>query len=63
MSAELKKDARDGILKFFKINARVWWHFWLSAKCGVDIVFSSYLDAIGEKTEYTREYETDVKGV
>lgn len=63
MSAEFKEDARDGILKFFEINARAWWHFWLSAKCGADIIFSSYLDAIGEKTEYIEEYETGVKSI
>lgn len=61
MSAELKKDARDGMMKFFEINARAWWHFWLSAKCGADIVFSSYLDAVGENTEYTEEYEINIK--
>lgn len=63
MSAEFKEDARDGILKLFEINARAWWHFWLSAKCGADIIFSSYLDAIGEKTEYIEEYETGVKSI
>jgi len=63
MSAEFKEDTRDGILKFFEINARPWWHFWLSAKCGADIVYSSYLDAIGERTEYTEEYKTGVKSM
>jgi len=63
MSAEFKEDARDGTLKFLEINARAWWHFWLSARCGADIIFASYLDAIGEKTEYTEEYETGVKSL
>lgn len=63
MSAEFKEDARDGILKLLEINARAWWHFWLSAKCGADIIFSSYLDAIGEKTKLNEKYETGVKSV
>lgn len=63
MSAEFKKDVRDGTLKFLEINARAWWHFWLSAKCGVDIIFYSYLDAIGEKTKYIEEYETGIKSI
>jgi predicted ATP-grasp superfamily ATP-dependent carboligase len=63
MSAEFKKDARDGRLKFLEVNARAWWHFWLSAECGADIIFSSYLDAIGEKTEYIEDYETGLKSI
>jgi len=63
MSAEFKKDPRDGILKLFEINARAWWYIWLSARCGADIVFSSYLDAIGEETDHVDEYETGVKSI
>lgn len=63
MSAEFKKDERDGVLKFLEINARAWWHFWLSGRCGADIIFSSYLDAIGEKTEYAQGYETGIKSI
>lgn len=63
MSAEFKRDSRDGKLKFLEVNARPWWHFWLSAKCGVDILYYSYLDTIGEKIGYTDEYKTNVKGI
>jgi D-aspartate ligase len=62
-SAEFKKDDRDGALKLLEINARPWWHFWLSGECGPDIVFLSYLDAIGEKNEYTEHYEIGVKSM
>jgi predicted ATP-grasp superfamily ATP-dependent carboligase len=61
MSAEFKKDSRDGTLKFLEINARAWWHIWLSSICKADIIFSSYLDAIGEKVIINHEeYETGV---
>lgn len=63
MSAEFKRDERDGVLKFLEINARAWWHSWLSGKCGADIIFSSYLSAIGEKNEYTEQYETGIKSI
>ena len=46
-----------------EINARVWFHSWLSAKCGVNIFLSSYLDAIGEKAEFGKEYSTGVKSI
>jgi predicted ATP-grasp superfamily ATP-dependent carboligase len=63
MSAEYKKDEKDGKLKLLEINARVWWHIWLSQKCGADIVYLSYLDAIGEKVNYNEEYETNIKSL
>jgi predicted ATP-grasp superfamily ATP-dependent carboligase len=65
MSAEFKKDDRDGSLKLLEINARPWWHFWLSESCGVDILLTSYLDAIGEMgVQANREqYEIGVKSM
>lgn len=61
MSAEYKKDERDGELKILEINARLWLHFWLSI-CEVDIIFHSYLDAIGKKMGIMRpEYKTGAK--
>jgi len=64
-SAEFKKDERDGALKLLEINARPWWHFWLSERCGVDIALTSYLDAIGEAGGIAprTHYEVGVKGV
>jgi D-aspartate ligase len=65
MSAEFKKDARDGVLKLLEINARPWWHFWLSEKCGVDIALSSYLDTIGETDvpSQSGQYDVGVKSI
>ena len=65
MSAEFKKDERDGALKLLEINARPWWHFWLSKSCGVNIVLTSYLDAIGEMGVQTHreQYEIGVKSM
>ncbi|MEM2292951.1 MAG: hypothetical protein QXX41_06705 [Nitrososphaerota archaeon] len=54
-SAELKKDTRDGKYKLLEINARPWLHFWLAARCGIDILFLSYLDAVGKKLNFDSE--------
>lgn len=62
-SAELKIDPRDNKPKFLEVNARLWSHFWLSAECGVDILLSSYLDAIGEKNVYPTTYKVGIKSV
>lgn len=63
-SAEYKKDQNDGKNKMLEINARPWYHLWLSSKCGINILFSSYLDAIGEKTECKqKEYKVGIKSI
>jgi D-aspartate ligase len=62
-SAEYRKNPKDDKNKILEINARVWFHSWLSAKCGVNIFLSSYLDAIGEKIESKQEYATGVKSI
>jgi predicted ATP-grasp superfamily ATP-dependent carboligase len=63
MEAEFKRDPRDGIFKLLEINARSWWQNSFPAKCGINIVFISYLDAIGEEIEYTEDYEAGIKWI
>ncbi|MCW3975846.1 MAG: hypothetical protein NWE86_06360 [Candidatus Bathyarchaeota archaeon] len=63
MSAEFKKDPRDGKMKILEINTRPWLNCWLSSVCRSDIIFYSYLDAIGEKTKNIEEYEIGVKSI
>lgn len=61
-SAEFKKDQRDGIFKLLEINSRTSaWFNTLSAKCGVDLMLLAYLDAIGEHTKYSEDYEVGFK--
>lgn len=63
-SAEFKRDERDGVFKLLEINSRTSaWFNTLSAKCGVNLMLIAYLDAIGVTTEYTEEYEANVKWV
>jgi predicted ATP-grasp superfamily ATP-dependent carboligase len=63
MEAEFKRDPRDGFFKLLEINARSWWQNSLPTRCGINIVFISYLDAIGKEIEYTQEYEGGVKWI
>ena len=62
-SAEFKKDPKDGQLKLLEINARPWIHSWFSKRCGIDILFSSYLDAIGEKADLNQKYVIGIKSI
>ncbi len=61
MEAEFKRDPQDGIFKLLEINARSWWQNSFPTKCGINIVFISYLDAIGKEIEYTEDYEAGIK--
>ena len=48
---ELKRDARDGMLRLMEVNPRLWqWHG-LAAACGVDLPRIAYEDLIGERPE------------
>ncbi len=60
-SAEFKKDPRDGIGKLLEVNARSWWYNSYPAKCGVNIIFIAYLDAVGEEVQPIENYEDGVK--
>ena len=60
-SAELKLDPRDNIFKFLEINCRLWRHFWHSTECGVNLLLTSYLDAIDEEIEDMTDYTYGVK--
>jgi len=63
MDAEFKKDPRDGNFKFLEVNARSWWQNSFPTKCGINLVFMAYLDAIGYKIGYVENYEVGVKWI
>ena len=63
MEAEFKFDARDGLYKLIEINARSWWQNTLPTACGLNIVYSAFLDAIGIKSNYCEKYKTGVNWV
>lgn len=48
---EFKKDSRDDAFKIIEMNARTWGENGLSARCGVDLSYMAYMDAIGEDVE------------
>jgi D-aspartate ligase len=45
---EFKKDPRDGQYKFLEINARTIIPNALPVKCGTDVIYTAYLDALGK---------------
>lgn len=57
--AEFKIDSRDNIAKLIEINARSWWQNSFPTSCGVNIIFTAYLDAIGEEIKNVKNYQTD----
>jgi len=57
-SAEFKRDSRDNVGKLLEVNARSWWFNSFPSACGVNIIFTAYLEAIGEVPENSGDYET-----
>jgi predicted ATP-grasp superfamily ATP-dependent carboligase len=55
-SAELKRDARDGVPKLLEVNARPWWYVEFAAQCGVDVCSLAYRDALGLPLDPPRGY-------
>ncbi len=50
-SAEFKQDPRDGLFKILEVNARPWWYVEFAARCGVDVCWMAYQDALGRKID------------
>jgi len=49
-SAEFKLDDRDGLFKVLEVNVRPWWYVEFAARCGVDVCYLAYQDALGSPT-------------
>ena len=60
---EFKRDARDGRYKLIEFNARYGMWDSLGMRCGVDIPWAAYRDALGEPVEPQRSYRTGVSWV
>lgn len=58
-SAEFKRDERDGVFRLLEVNARPWWYVEFAARCGVDVVWMAYLDALERPVPNQLEYELD----
>ena len=63
MEAEWKRDPRDGVFKLLEINPRQSMQNTLPTKCGINLILTAYLDAIGEKVEYNEEYQKGIKWI
>lgn len=58
---EFKRDSRDNKFKFIEVNARTWWQNRLAARCGVDLSYIAYMDAIGGSVEKVISQRVGVK--
>ncbi len=63
MEAEFKLDPRDNRFKLLEINARSWWQNSFPTKCGLNIIFKAYIEAIGEQTEYSEAYSCGLRWI
>lgn len=57
VDAEFKKDTRDDKYKLIEINARAWMQNSLPTRCGINITYNAYMDALGKtiKKEILKE--------
>lgn len=60
---EFRKSEKSRELKLIEINLRPWTQNTLAAYCGVDIIYFSYLDLIGESIPKSASYKTGVKWI
>ena len=63
MDAELRKDTRDNQFKLIEVNARSWWQNSFPTKCGQNLIFKAYLDAIGQRITPSEKYAVGIKWV
>ena len=61
IDAELRKDPRDNEFKLIEINSRCWMQCSLPTRCGINIPYFAYLDAIGKNLEKPKEILQNVK--
>ena len=60
--AEFKFDHRDGLFKMIEINARPWWYIEFAARCGIDVSWLAYHDALGLAVTTFSQYKTECRG-
>ena len=58
---EFKKDLRDNKFKFIEMNPRAWWQNSLAARCGVDLPYMAYMDAMGKDVEKVISKKNGIK--
>ena len=51
VDAEFKKDPRNGKFNLLEINPRCWMQISFPFKCGVNLPYIAYLDALGKDVE------------
>lgn len=63
ISAEFKRDARDGAFKLIEINPRYWQQNYLTLRAGINFALIHHLDAAGDVPPRAGAYEAGIKWV
>lgn len=63
VDAEFRLDPRDNVYKLIEINSRCWMQSSLPARCGANIPFLAYLDAIGKELPPSFQIKDHLKWV
>jgi D-aspartate ligase len=63
IDAEFKRDPRDNTFKFIEINARTGMQHRLAARCGIDLPYIAYMDAIGQNIEQVGPQKEGIKWI
>jgi D-aspartate ligase len=58
--AELKRDARDGVMKLLEVNPRSTGDSYVGRACGADDIFAAYGDALGYDVSMPDLYQVGV---
>jgi len=61
IDAEFVKDPRDNLFKIIEINPRIWMQNSLPSRCGINIPYIAYLDAIGKEIEKKQQTKKVIK--
>lgn len=61
VDAEFKKDPRDGLFKLIEINPRAWMQISLPTRCGINIAYIAYMNAINENIDKVTQTKEGVK--
>ena len=62
-SVEFKQDPRDGRLRAIEVTARTWYPHGLSTRCGINLPYIAYCDALGLPVPTSHGFEDGVKWI
>jgi len=62
-SVEFKQDPRDGRLRAIEVTARTWYPHGLATRCGINLPYVAYADALGLPVPISHGFDDGVKWI